>query len=140
MALGDVVAISPDSGSIEILATAVAANGAPSGTNGVSANDVRAVVGCLPRKMRAVVVSTAGSGVMTATMKLWIRMGAAGWVVAKALNAGAAIAETGADTIGYSEEVDVLDGADRFYMEIAAIAGTSTSVKGLLIVSRPTAP
>lgn len=138
MALGDITVISPDSAAIELLASAIAANGAPSGgAAGLAANDVRAVLGVLPKKMRVAVLSTAGSGTMTATMRLWHHLGALGWVVASTINGGSAIAETGTDTIGYSEIVDILDVADRFYLEIIAIAGTGTAVKGELVLDRP---
>lgn len=136
MAIGDVTAISPDASAIEVLASVIAANGAPAGAVGVSLNDIRAALGALPKKVRAAIVSTAGSGVMTAAARVWLHLGAIGWVVAATLNAGAAIAETGADTIGYSEIVDAFDTADRVYIEITAIAGTATAVKGLIAIAR----
>jgi hypothetical protein len=139
MAVGDITVISPDAAAIEVLASATVANGAPAGAAGIDANTLRSLLGCLPKTLRAAVQSTAGSGTMTATIRVWIRLGALGWVVAKALNGGAAIAETGTDTIGYSETVDVADTADRYYIELVAIAGTATAVKGLLVVSRPSA-
>lgn len=135
-ALGDATDVGPEAYVIEALASATAANGAPSGTAGVSANDLRRY-GSNPKKFRVAVKSTAGSGTMTVTLKIWQRLAGIGWVVTGALNAGAAIAETGTDTIGYSEAVDAVEGADRYYLEIAAIAGTSTAVTGYIIVGRP---
>lgn len=137
MAIGDVTVISPDSAAIEILASRTTANGSPSGAVGVLANDVRALLGVLPKKVRVAVISTAGSGTMTVTLRLWIELGALGWVVAATLNAGSAIAETGTDLIDYSEIIDIVDTADRFYLEVMAIAGTATAVKGELVVDRP---
>lgn len=136
MALGDVTVLSPDAKMIELLASAVAANSAPSGAAGIEANAVKQLLGFIPKKLRVAVKSTAGSGTMTVTLKLWMRLGAVGWVVAEALNGGSAIAETGADSIGYSDEFDTLEGADRFYLEIVAIAGTSTAVTGYLVAAR----
>lgn len=143
MALGDVTILTPDASAVEILAAAAAANGAPTGTAGVAMQDIRSLFGGLAKKLRLITLSTAGSGTMTATMRLWIRLGAIGWVVVHAMDHAAdpftavAIAETGTDTIGYSELVEGLEAADRVYVEIVAIAGTSTAVKALLVASRP---
>jgi len=146
MALEDVTSISPDASSVVLLLTANAANGIPTGTAGIAINALK-LFGQVPSRVRVAVISTAGSGTMTATMRVWGRMGATiGWVVAKALNAAdtdpftaRAIAETGADTIAYSEIVELISAYDRLYFEIVAIAGTSTSVKGEVVVTRATA-
>lgn len=136
MAIGTVTTLTPDAAAIELLASATATNGAPTGSAGLSANALAQVFGTIPRKLRVAVVSTAGSGTMTCTLTLWMRLGSLGWVQAQKLNAGSAIAETGTDTIGYSETVDTLECADRFYLEIAAIAGTNTAVTGYLALAR----
>lgn len=141
MALADVTTtISNDSFVVELLASAIAANGIPSGASaGIDANLLRKG-GRIPDKIRVGVKSTAGSGTMTVTLRVWQRSGAI-WFRAKDLNASAtapstavAIAETSADAIQYSEEVCGLAGADRIYLEIVAIAGTSTAVTGYAIV------
>lgn len=134
MALGDVTNLGGRY-AIELLASIDAANGAPSANAGLSADTVRALLGNLPDTMRVGIKSTAGSGTMTVTLKLWMKLGAAGWFVAKALNGGSAIAETGTDTIGYSEEVSTLGAADRYYLEVVSIAGTGTAVTGHLVVA-----
>lgn len=134
MALGDKTdTIKNESFVVELLASATATNGAPSGASaGIDANLLR-VGGQLPTSIRVGVKSTAGSGTMTVTLKLWLYAGGA-WFVAQALNGGSAIAETGTDTINFSEAVSVVQGASRLYLEIAAIAGTATAVTGYAIV------
>lgn len=142
MALGDVTAIiAGRSFAVELLASAIAANGAPAAAAGIDIQQLGSS-GRIPRQIRVGIKSTAGSGVMTVTLRVWLRFGAAiGWMVAKALAAAdsapqtaVAIAETGNDTIGYAEPVDLVDGADRIYLEIVAIAGTSTAVTGFALV------
>lgn len=136
MALADVTTtIANESFVVELLASATATNGAPSGAAaGVDMNLLR-VSGELPTAIRVGVKSTAGSGTMTVTLKLWLYAGGV-WFVAQALNGGSAIAETGTDTINYSEAVSVVQGASRLYLEIAGIAGSSTAVTGYAIVGR----
>jgi hypothetical protein len=45
-----------------------------------------------------------------------------------------AIPETGTDAIDYSEDIGDLRAVDRLYLEIVAIAGTSTAVTGALVL------
>jgi hypothetical protein len=140
MALGDKTdTIAGDSFVVELLASVTAANGIPSGTAGISTNDLR-VKGKIPPRIRVGVRSTAGSGTMTVTLRVWQRSGTI-WFRAKDLNASSAaphtavaIAETSADAIQYSEDVDVIAGADRLFLEVVAIAGTATAVTGYAIV------
>ena len=142
MALGDLTTIiDGQSYAVELLASAAATNAAPTGTAGIAINTLGGL-GVVPKSIRVGVASTAGSGTMTVACRVWMR--AAGvWFVAKALAASATapqtagtIAETGADTIAWSEVVDLVNGADRLYLEIVAIAGTLTAVTGYAIVSR----
>lgn len=144
MALGDVTTIiSGQSAAVELLASATAANGVPTDDDGIEINSL-ALFGDVPREIRAGVKSTAGSGTMTVTLRVWMRLGGTiGWVVAKPLNVSSAaphtavaIPETSADAIAHTEPVAVLDGADRIYLEIVAIAGTSTAVTGYAVVAR----
>lgn len=126
---------------VELLASANAANGIPSGaTAGISVNQLEKYLFKVPDKIRVGCVSTAGSGTMTVTLRVWGRAGAL-WFRLKDLNASSAapstavaIAETSADAIQYSEEVSGVSGCDRIYLEIVAIAGTSTAVTGYAIV------
>lgn len=136
MALGDVTTtLANESFVVEILASATAANGAPSGASaGIDINLLR-VGGELPTSIRVGIISTAGSGTMTVTLKVWMYAGTK-WFVAQSLNGGSAIAETSADAIQFCESVSVIQGAARIYLEIAAIAGSSTAVTGYAIVGR----
>jgi hypothetical protein len=143
MALGTVTPLNDDSKAIEFLASLVAANGIPTGNAGLSAQDIRTLLGAMPSRMLVGAISTAGSGTMTVTLRVWHRLGALGWFVLKALNASTAapstavaIAETGADTIGYMEMVDGFGIGDRYYLEVVAIGGTSTAVTGYLALGR----
>jgi|ERR1043165_4224623 hypothetical protein len=141
MALGTKTdTIAGESFVVEMLASANATNGAPSGaTAGIATNDLR-IKGKIPSRIRVGVNSTAGSGTMTVTLRVWQRSGGI-WFRTKDLNASSAaphtavaIPETSADAIAYSEDVDVVAGAERLYLEIVAIAGTSTAVTGYAIV------
>lgn len=79
--------------------------------------------------------STAGSGVMTVTVRVWgYSTDQATWYAYKNLNAGAAIAETGNDTINYAEACDGLGHFDRVYVEVVALAGTTPSFDCFLFI------
>lgn len=142
MALGDITAtIANESYVVELLASATATNGRPTGTAGI-ATSLLTRLGFTPSNVRCGVVTTAGSATMTVTLAVWMRAGGL-WFVAKYLNASSAapgvavaIPESSADQIQYSEVVPVTAGADRMYMEVVAIAGTSTAVTGYAIVGR----
>jgi hypothetical protein len=87
--------------------------------------------------------STAGSGTMTVTLKLW------GYVKATSkwyplgtdataadkgkLNDGNAIAETQADSIEHAEVVIGIRHFDRVYLEVTAIGGTSTAIDAYIM-------
>lgn len=143
MALGDVTDTDGESFVVEMLASAIAANGIPTSTAGIATNLLRSQDnGRIPDKIRVGVNSTAGTGTMTVTLRVWGRAGAI-WFRLKDLNASSAaphtavaISETSADAIQYSEEVSGIAGCDRLYLEIIAIAGTSTAVTGYAIVGR----
>ena len=87
------------------------------------------------------VYSTAGSGTMTVTVRLWgYQVELDRWFDLGPLNAGNAIPETSkADTISYAEGVMGLRTFDRVYAEISAIAGTLTAVSIELICIRQNA-
>lgn len=121
---------------VQILTAATATNGAPSGaTAGFAIRQPcdRALF-CLK--------STAGSGTMDVTIKLWGYCGAMDeWsplgVHATAatkgiLNSGNAIGEIAADTLRHAEEIFGLMRIERVYAEITAIGGTSTAVSAWL--------
>ena len=91
------------------------------------------------------VKSTAGSGTMTVTLRLWCYSPAtAAWhpwgqaaLVANrgVLNQGNAITEDGADNLTHAEPVTGLGSVTRIYLEITAIGGTSTAVSAYLLES-----
>lgn len=143
MALGTVTdTIAGESFVVELLASATAANGIPSGASaGIDCSLLRKL-GKQPDTIRVGVNSTVGSGTMTVTLRLWGRAGTV-WFRLKDLNASSAaphtavaIAETSADSIKYSEVVESVGGCERLYLEIIAIAGTLTAVTGYAIVGR----
>lgn len=145
MAVGDVTTVVDQTAFVfELMASTTAATVAPTlSTDGLSLNDVRGRIGTVPEFLRCAVKSTAGSGVMTVTVQVWLRLGALGWVVARPFNAAStapqtpvAIAETSTDSIAYSEVVDIPGSADRIYMQVTAIAGTATAVTGYALASR----
>ena len=142
MALGAITdTIAGESCVVELLASATAANGIPAtATAGIDLSTVKRNVGSLPDQIRVGVVTTAGSAVMTVTLRVWGRAGAL-WFRLKDLNASSAaphtavaIPETSADAIQYSEVVEGVSGCDRLYLEIVAIAGTNTAVTGYAII------
>jgi hypothetical protein len=123
---------------VELLASATAVNGIPTASAGIPMTLVNRVG--LKDKIRVAVASTAGSGTMTVTLRVWLKAGGI-WFRAKDLNASSAaphtavaIPETSADAIQYSEEVCGIACADRIYLEIVAIAGTLTAVTGYALV------
>lgn len=85
-----------------------------------------------------VVKSTAGSGVMTVTLRLWgYNPHSASWhplgsdateSLRGVLNAKSAIDEDGADVLTHAEPVSGLGSFTRLYVEITAIGGTATAV------------
>lgn len=132
-----------DSFVVELLASATATNGVPSGASaGIDANLLRIAGHSVPDTFRVGLKSTAGSGTMTVSAVLWQYSGGI-WFPAQALAADPStpytpgtIPENSADSIAYSEWVFGLSGASRLYLQIVAIAGTSTAVTGYAIVGR----
>jgi hypothetical protein len=143
MALGDVTERGYNK-TIELLASATATNSAPaSATAGIDMNS--ALTGSrMPPAAGILIKSTAGSGTMTVTLKLWAyNTAAAVWApcgtgsdgTAKGiLNEGSAITEISADLIRHFEVVNLPAVFDRLYLEITAIGGTSTAITAYLIV------
>lgn len=85
--------------------------------------------------------STAGSGTMTVTCRLWgynavlgkwYPLGTGTASGKGVINAGAAIDEDIADTIRHCEVVTSLHRIDRVYLQVTAIGGTSTAVSAYL--------
>ena len=124
--------------SVQLLTAATAANGVPTlATHGQPLNDIRyADSGVLT------VASTAGSVVMTVTIRLWgYEADSAEWfplgvgpdATKGIINGGVALGETSADQIAHSEIVSNIQSIDRIYAEITAIGGTATAISCWLV-------
>lgn len=147
MAVGDATTVTDDGAiAIELLATATATNGVPSGASaGLAVSTIEAALTRVPPELTLSVYSNAGSGSMSATLRLWFYDPvAADWFPAGTgtdalkgvINAGAAIGETSADKIRHMEPVWFPWHVSRVYLEIVAIAGTATALKANLIGRR----
>jgi hypothetical protein len=122
----------PPTPQITLLTAATATNSAPTAvTDGVE----------LPYETDLATLflhSTAGSGTMTVTCKLWgwnnklakwYPLGTNATAASKGLiNEGNAIGETGTDSIRHAEVVAGLRNIQRLYLEITAIGGTATAI------------
>jgi hypothetical protein len=153
MALGDTTNIAGDLYAIEILASVTAANSPPASlTAGVAVDQIASAFGgIVPDDLTLLLVSTAGSATMSCSGRLWMKFGTLGsltsigaWApagvgtgAAKGLiNAGASIDETGTDMLRHAEPVSLVAHAERIYLEITAIGGTSTAVRAFLVGRR----
>jgi hypothetical protein len=146
-AIGDVTAMSGDARVIEMLSSATAVNSPPAGASaGISVNDL-SIFGIPPARMVLAIASTAGSGTMTATFRLWgylpvggglwVPLGPGGDTAKGVLNLEAAIGETSADSIRHAEVIENPGMFQRLYLEITAIGGTATAVTAWFVVRRP---
>lgn len=121
---------------ITLLSAATAANSPPASATAGVALTYSPTPGVAPAEVALVVRSTAGSGVMSVTGRLWV-LGAAGvWLPYGAgadgtkgtVNLQSAIGETGTNEIRHAELIAGLLAFRRAYFEVTAIAGTSTAV------------
>ena len=128
---------------ITLLTAATATNSAPSGGSaGVETNGLK-VGGNVPDTCTVLVYSSAGSGTMTATIRMWgysnsiwlpLGTGASGAADTKGvLNENVAIAETSADFIAHAEPLSYCGHFDRLYAEVTAIGGTSTAINVVVV-------
>ncbi len=89
--------------------------------------------------------STAGSGVMTVTGRLWGYTEAAGWAplgigagaTKGIINGGATLDETSADKIAHKEVVSGLRDLERVYLELSAFGGAATAISARLVANEP---
>lgn len=131
---------------VELLASATATNGVPSGaTAGLDLSILQGLFGKMPADVTLLIYSTAGSGTMTGTFRIWgyneagsvwTPMGPGADSTKGVINLTAAIGETGADKIRHSETISLIGHFSRLYLEITAIGGTSTAVTGQLVARR----
>ncbi len=139
MALGTLTdTITGESLVVELLASAIAVNGIPSGASAGIDLATLGRLGRVPSTVRVGITSTAGQGTMTVACRVWLYAGDV-WFVAKALNADSTapqtavnIAETSANAIAYTELVDI-QGAGRLYLEITGIAGDAAAKASLAL-------
>ncbi len=121
---------------ITLLSAATATNSAPTAaTDG-------AAIPFLCDKATLFAYSTAGSGTMTFTAKLWgynvqlakwFPLGTNATAASKGLiNEANAMGETGTDDIRHCEAIAGLRGIQRVYLEITAIGGSSTAITAVL--------
>lgn len=117
----------------QLLTAVTAANSPPSAvTDGISLDELN-----WTDEGSILVKDTAGSGTMTVTLALWGYSSLSGaWHKMGDLNDGVAIAETSSDDIEYAEPVVGLRDFQRLYLEVVAIAGTSTAISAWLQVGR----
>lgn len=149
MAINDITSLfDGDTYQVEVLASATATNSPPSGAAaGVDMNLFRRF-GDLPGDVMAKIVSTAGSAVMTVSIRVWgydgtrwtpYPIGVIGTgtdATRGMLNSGVAIGEAGADVLRYTEIIPYFPFFTRVYFEITAIGGTSTAVTGFIVVRK----
>lgn len=144
MAIGAITSLGDgDTAEILLLDAATATNSPPSGAAaGISTNLLKKY-GNAPAAVGLKVWSTAGSGVMTVTIRMWgysnatwVPIGTGADTTKGTINSGAAIGETTADSIVHSEVLNYPCDFQRLYAEVTAIGGTATAISAALIVSR----
>ena len=135
-------------GMIQLIDDVTSANSAPSAaTDGVA---IPARWGDIHFLLR----STAGSGTMTVTVRLWVYRASAledgsgdevGWYPLGTnstgadrgiLNEGNAIPEVTSNKLEHTERIVGLNAYDRAYCEVTAIGGTATAVSAWLVKAR----
>lgn len=120
---------------ITLLTAAIATTSAPS-----AATDGVALPG-LTDLATLFVYSTAGSGTMTVTTRLWgynsqvakwFPVGTGADATKGTINEGAATGETGTDVIAHAEPIQGLRAFQRVALQVTAIGGTNTAVSAVL--------
>lgn len=147
MAAGDLTQLGTRLYSLSLLVAATATNSAPSGASAgvaLTAFDVKGL-GWSPRVGSLRIWSSAGSGTMTATIRLWgydsliadwLPLGPGADATKGTINDGNALGETGANIIRHTEPVDLPCHFERLYVEVTAIGGTATAINAALVVER----
>jgi len=126
---------------LTVLSAATATNSAPSGgAAGVATNSL-AIGGNIADVCTVLAYSSAGSGTMTATIKMWgyansiwCPMGTSSTDADKGkLNENNALGETSANAIAHAEPISYVGHFDRVYAEITAIGGSATAINVVLL-------
>jgi hypothetical protein len=131
---------------LSVLSSRDATSSAPSGASaGVEVQGLAIGNGNIPDHVSCLVLSSAGSGTMSCSVKLfgyvadaaiadWFPLGV-GSVDANRglLNSGDSIGESEADKIRFSEAVNYIGHFDRVYAQVTAIAGSSTAISVFLV-------
>lgn len=139
VAIGDsTLWASRDAKSIVLLAPATATNGAPSADDdGLATTELLNAFGEWPQTVGLQVYSTAGSGTMTASCRLWGYVpNATGTPIWIPIGDAFSLAEVSADALVYVKPLDMPGHFQRLYCEVTAIDGTSTSITAELVVRR----
>lgn len=93
----------------------------------------------LADEITVLVHSTAGSGTLTASIRMWGYCAvAARWYNLGLLNGGTDIAESDTDALSHVETLDGMRRFIRLYAEIESLGGTNTAVTLLAFPSRAT--
>lgn len=121
------MAVDQNTGLMTILPSGTLTSAAPS-----SMTD--ATLGCaipyLVDQVTILVRSTAGSGTLTASIRMWGYCVVANrWYSLGLLNSGTDIAEASTDLLSYVETIGGLRRFIRLYAEIESLGGTSTAVE-----------
>ena len=145
MALGDINPCeAPGVFAFGLLSSAIATNSPPAGASaGLAMSIVRAGLGGgLPDQMTLIIRSTAGSGTMTVTCRLWgyytvaadwFPLGTGTGATSGVINVATALTEAGADVLRHAEPIYTPAHFSRLYLEITAIGGTSTAITAELV-------
>lgn len=147
MALGDVTT-QQGTYSIELLASATADNGQPSGTSaGIAVEDMHVFGSRVPDVATFMLASTAGTGTLVVDLKIWGYSAVAGaWMplgtgtggvtagagIKGMLNDGITVAEVEANSLVHTQVLDLPGHFERLYLELLNIGGTSTAVTAWL--------
>ncbi len=121
------MAVDFETGLMTILSAATS-SASPSGT-GYGDSTLGCAIPYLADQVTILLRSTAGSGAMTASIRLWgYAIKDAKWYNFGLLNSGTDIAEADTDYLSYVETIGGLRRFSRLYAEIESLGGSGTAV------------